>query len=86
LAANCICSVNEESKLGNTDPVGTHPKYQRLGLARALLLTGLQLLKEHGMSSVQLGTSGENIAMQKTAEAVGFTVEYRTIWFSKEIS
>lgn len=86
MAANCICSVNEESKIGSTDPVGTHPDYRRLGLARALLLTGLQLLKERGMFSVQLGTSGENIAMQKTAEAVGFTIKYRTIWFSKEIS
>jgi mycothiol synthase len=84
IIANCICSVNEVSKIGNTDPVSTHPQYQRMGLARALLLTGLQLLKRRVMSSAQLGTSGENIAMQKTAESVGFTVEYKTIWFSKE--
>jgi len=86
IAAYCSCSVNEKEKAGDTDPVATHPIYQRMGLARALLLTGMQLLKEHGMVSVHLGTSGDNSAMQKTAESVGFTVEYKNIWFSKEVN
>jgi len=86
IAANCICSVNEEQKIGSTDPVMTHPRFQRLGLSRALLLTGLCLLKERGMLSAHLGTSGDNIAMQKTAEAVGFRVEHKTIWFSRAIN
>lgn len=85
IAANCICSVNEQEKRGFTDPVSTHPQFQRMGLSRALLLTGLRLLKERGMLSAHLGTSGDNIAMQKTAGSVGFTVEYRTLWFSKEV-
>jgi len=85
IAANCICSVNQQEKTGKTDPISTHPHYQRMGLARALLLTGLDLLKERGMLSAHLGTSGNNIAMQKTAESVGFTIEYKTLWFSKEV-
>jgi ribosomal protein S18 acetylase RimI-like enzyme len=85
LAANCICSVNEQEKRAFTDPVSTHPKFQRLGLARALLLTGLKLLKERGMASAHLGTSGDNLAMQKTAQSVGFTIEHKTIWFSKGV-
>lgn len=86
IAAYCSCSVNERDKEGFTDPVATHPKYQRMGLSRALLLTGMKLLKERGMESAHLGTSGENIAMQKTAESVGFQVEYRTLWFTKEVN
>lgn len=86
VAAYCTCSVNDQTKVGSTDPVATHPNYQRMGLARALMLTGMRLLKERGMKSAQLGTRGDNIAMQKTAESVGFTVEYRTIWFSKEVN
>lgn len=86
IAANCICSVNKENKIGNTDPIATHPNYQRMGLARALLLTGLGLLKERGMSFAQLGTSGDNIVMQRTAESVSFEVKYKIIWFSKEVS
>lgn len=86
VAAYCTCPVNDLTKVGSTDPVATHPNYQRMGLARALLLTGMRLLKERGMESAQLGTRGDNIAMQKTAESVGFTVRYRTIWFSKEVN
>jgi ribosomal protein S18 acetylase RimI-like enzyme len=86
IAGNCICSVNEKDRIGHTDPVSTHPDYQRMGLARALLLTGLRLLKERGMESAHLGTSGDNIGMQKSAESVGFTIEYKTIWFSKEVN
>jgi len=85
VAANCICSVNETNKVGNTDPIMTHPRFQRLGLARALLLAGLKLLKERGMISAHLGTSGNNVPMRKTAGSVGFRIESKTIWFSKEV-
>ena len=85
IAAYCSCSVKEGEKRGLTDPIATHPKYQHMGLARALILTGMEVLKERGMESAHLGTSGENIAMQKAAAAVGFRVEHQTLWYSKEV-
>jgi len=85
IAGNCICSVNETQKRGFTDPISVHPDFQGMGLARALLLAGMKLLRERGMESARLGTSGTNHLMQRTAEAVGFTIEYKTIWFSKEV-
>jgi ribosomal protein S18 acetylase RimI-like enzyme len=85
IAGNCICSVNQQEKIGFTDPISIHPQFQGMGLARALLLTGMKLLKERGAESAHLGTSGDNFAMQKTAQSVGFEIESRTIWFSKEI-
>lgn len=84
IVANCICSVNEQERIGYTDPVATHPRYQGMGLGRALLARGMQLLKERGMVSAQFGTRGDNLAMQKTGESVGFKVEYKKIWFSKQ--
>jgi len=86
IAANCICSVNEQEKIGFTDPVCVHPRFQGMGLVRALLLTGSRLLKERGMTCARLGTSGENVRMQRSAESVGFKVEYKKIWFSKEVN
>ncbi len=85
IAANCICSADQKTKRGLTDPVSTHPRFQRMGLSRALLLMGMKLLRERGMNTAHLGTSGDNIAMQKTAESVGFRIEYTTIWFSKDV-
>ncbi len=86
IVANCICSVNEQEKIGFTDPVSAHPRFQGIGLVRALLATGLRLLKERGMTLARLGTSGDNIRMKRSAEAVGFKVEYKTIWFSKDVN
>lgn len=86
IAAYCTCSVNEQEKEGWTDPVATHPNYQRNGLAKALLLKGLQMLNERGMQSARLGTSGENIAMQKTAQSVGFYINHKNLWFEKTVS
>lgn len=85
IAANCICSANEQQKTGATDPVAAHPRCQGMGLARALLAKGMQLLKERGMLSVHFGTRGDNLAMQRTGASVGFTLESKTIWFSKEV-
>ncbi len=86
LAAYCTCTVHTQEnertgkREGSTDPVATHPDSQRLGLARALLLTGLALLKARGMETVRLGTSGENVAMQRAAEAAGFRIESTVLW------
>lgn len=85
IVANCICSVNEQEKMGNTDPVATHPKYQGMGLGRALLTRGMRLLRERGMSFAQFGTRGDNHAMQRTGESVGFKIVYKTIWFSRQV-
>ena len=91
LAAYCNCIIssaeNEVSgrKLGYTDPVATHPRYRRQGLATALILHGLQLLHARGIQTASLGTSSRNNAMQKTAEATGFCVVRKKNFFAKEI-
>lgn len=92
LAAFCVCQIFPDDnpraggqKEGWTDPVGTHPNYQRLGLARALILTGMGLLKARGIDTVVLGTSSKNIAMQRTAEALGFQRVSNTLWFCKKV-
>jgi mycothiol synthase len=55
LAAYVLCSISEQENLlagrrvGYTDSVATHPKFQRRGLAKALLVKGLNLLRQRGM-------------------------------------
>lgn len=85
IAAYCTCSVNEQEKEGWTDPVATHPNYQHMGLAKALLLKGMQMLKERGMEYACLGTSGKNIAMRKAAQSVGFYISHKNLWFEKTL-
>jgi len=86
LAGNCIGGVSEAGGLeGYTDPVVVHPRYQGKGLARALIREGLGRLFTRGVRRVQFGTSSSNIAMQRVAEALGFTCVARSVWFSKQL-
>jgi mycothiol synthase len=89
LAAYVLCSISKEENLltgrrvGYTDPVATHPKFQGRGLAKALLVTGLNLLRQRGMEVAGLGTGSWNMAMQATAKSVGYRVASTTILFEK---
>ncbi len=91
-AAYCICSISQEQNErtgrneGYTDPVATHPDFQRRGLAQALLLTGFDKLKQRGIERALMGTSSQNVAMQRTAKAVGFRVQSTKLWFAKPMS
>jgi ribosomal protein S18 acetylase RimI-like enzyme len=91
LAAYCVCFINfEENNLtgqmnGYTDPIATHPDFQRRGLSRALLLSGLSLLKGRGMLTACLGTSSDNIAMLHSAESVGFRITKKVYYHQKPI-
>lgn len=91
LAAYCTCWISQEENLrtgrneGHTDPVVTHPDFQGMGLAKALLLSGLHKLKQRGVGAAVLGTRSENIAMQRAASAVGYRISSKTIWFSKPV-
>ena len=52
--------------IGYTDPVGTHPDFQRL--CRALLLSLPATAEERGMDA-RLGTGSWNNAMQRAAQS-----------------
>lgn len=92
LAAYCLCGISQEEnertgrREGYTDPVATHPDFQRRGLARALLLTGLRKLQERGIDTAVLGTNSDNGAMLRTAQSVGFQVQTTTLWFSRPVT
>jgi ribosomal protein S18 acetylase RimI-like enzyme len=90
--AFCICSIAKEenerdgSKNGYTDPIGVHPHYQGQGFGAAALLAGLQALQKRGLDCAKLGTSSENLPMQRLAESVGFRVVSEKIWFTKAVN
>lgn len=87
MAAFCICGMEEaDGKLvGSTDPIGVHPGFRGLGLARAVVSHAMRELVKCGVSELELGTSSENTAMQRLAEALGFDLVAENIWFAKKV-
>jgi hypothetical protein len=43
-------------------------------------------LKQRGVDTAVLGTSSENVAMQRLAASVGFRVESAKVWFEKQVT
>ncbi len=58
------------------EPVCTHPAHRRRGLARALMLTGLHLLRELGAIDVTVDT-GSAVPANRLYDSVGFAEVYR---------
>lgn len=92
LAASCVCHIPREvnaqtgRQAGWTDPIVTHPHYQRRGLAPALIVTGFRLLRERGMQAALLTTSSENTAGRRAFESAGYRVEASWRWYSRPLA
>jgi len=85
-AAFCVAGWHDRSRgLARTDPIGTHPRFRRLGLARAVVSAGLTLLRKAGANTVTLGTSSDNLAMRTLAEDLGFVCIEERLWFSRAV-
>ncbi|GHO62449.1 mycothiol acetyltransferase [Ktedonobacter sp. SOSP1-52] len=91
LVAYCICQVHSEENAqsgrnwGYTDPIGVHPDYQRRGLGKAVLLSGLRYLKARGVDTASFTTSSDNAAMLGLGAAAGFHRLYGYHWLSKKV-
>jgi mycothiol synthase len=90
-AAFCISRVNREANArngrneGEIEIIGTRPRFQGQGLGKAMLLAGLQSLREYGIEIATLGTSSTNTTAIQLYESVGFQVARRTLWYARNV-
>lgn len=73
-------------KRGWTDPISVRRPWRKQGLAKALILQSLKLLKEHGMTEAMLGvdTQNPNGALQ-LYESCGFKPTKRGVTYRKNL-
>ncbi len=72
LTAFALCWLDEANRVGLVEPVGTHPDFQRKGLARALLLAGLRQMQARGMQSVVIASAADHVASNTLYRSLGF--------------
>ena len=76
---------HSEYTVGEIGVIGMRPTHQRRGLGRALLLTGMHLLKERGATSVFLETEQAETPALRLFTSLGFQRVSACQWMTKDI-
>jgi mycothiol synthase len=91
-AAFCLCSIDDEHNKRNNisegwiDVLGTRRGHRNKGLGRAILLAGLQKIKENGIDDAMLGVDADNpTGALGLYESAGFSKYKSAIAFRKEL-
>jgi mycothiol synthase len=72
IAAYAMGWLDRANKVGEFEPVGTRPAFQRKELARAALLEGMKRMKERGADTALVSTGGSETGAIRLYESVGF--------------
>lgn len=91
-AAFCYCYINTEKNSqygrneGWVETLGTRRGFRKMGLGRAMLLSGMHQLRAAGMETAKLSVDADNPnGALKLYESVGFRTLHTRISFAKEL-
>ena len=84
-ASFCTFRMDPISRVTNLEPVGTHPKHRRLGLARTLILKGLRRVLKHNPTLLYIGGAADTPAANRLYDSVGYTRRLAEHCWYKEI-
>ena len=86
LGSYCICWLDQRSRTGLFEPVGTSPSYRRQGLGQAVIAEGLRKLRDRGAESAfVLCVHGSDAALG-LYESAGFRTVEREYTFGRELA
>jgi GNAT superfamily N-acetyltransferase len=72
LAAFALCWYDPDGRVGELEPVGTHPDHQRRGLSRAVVTAAVRRLFQRGAHRVQVYSDQAESAPEALYGSVGF--------------
>ncbi|MGW4466109.1 GNAT family N-acetyltransferase [Micromonospora sp. NPDC004704] len=83
IAAFAVYWVDVRNGTGHFEPVGTHPEFQRRGLARAVMLHAMRLMRAAGMTTVTINHDTENEPAARLYESLGFHRRHQTYGYHR---
>jgi len=84
-ASFCNLWPDPFTRVGLFEPVGTHPVFQGLGLARAVMSAGLQRLHKLGMTLANVCVASDNLPAIGLYESLGFKRSFRLLTYEKAL-
>jgi len=88
LAAFCTCWLNQtqgarRGKEAQIEPLGTHPHFRQLGLARAIQMECFRRLKALGVDTIYVETHSFSRPALELYKAVGFRIVHKILNYQK---
>jgi mycothiol synthase len=71
------------NKIGHFEPVGSHQDFRRRGLARAMMLHGLERMRTVGMDAATVEYDASNAPARHLYAGLGFVKRYETSGFRR---
>jgi ribosomal protein S18 acetylase RimI-like enzyme len=84
IAAYAMGWVDRANKVGEFEPVGTRPAFERRGLARAVLLEGMARMQARGAETALVSTGGAETGAIRLYESIGFRVINQEFTFTRK--
>lgn len=88
LAGFCVGWYEPSRGVAQIEPIGVHPRFQRLGLGRVLLLEMLHRFKAHGARGAIIQTNLDRTPARRAYEAAGFaqmhTIRRKEKWVHQQ--
>ncbi len=85
IASFCTFRVDPVSRATELEPMGTHPDYRSLGLAKALISEGMRRLKKYYPLNLYIDGAADNPGVNRLYDATGFEKRGTYYYWSKMI-
>ena len=86
VAALTTLWLDSVNKVGQFEPVATHPDHQRRGLARALMAHCLHWMRDQEMAWAAVGHDADNTAARQLYQGLGFWHKHTTLGYRQRKS
>ncbi len=84
-ASYAIVWYDPDSRVGEFEPVGTHPDFRRQGAGQAVMREGLRRLRALGAIRALVMSSAHNAASIHLYESVGFRIADRGVYYQAAV-
>ena len=86
VAAFCNGWLDFTNRVGLFEPVGTHPDFQRQGLAKAILAEGMRRMMAYGMRTAIVCAEHDNLPARRLYQSMGFQPDNRLWTYARPVT
>ena len=74
---------NRFGKVGFVSMTGVHPEYRGNGLGTAVVVTGMEYLRQQGVDAIELEVDSENTPARELYLKLGYRQVHHSVWFER---